>query len=117
MTGSANLALEQVLLPQVWQDRTRAEQGEFLIKALRDEITPGGIQALKQRAAFGSLSNLFPGEASRWAAQVGVKPEECVAFRLDHPEFRTEVVLLKQGERLRVLRCNNVTRIINTHLQ
>ena len=114
MTGSANLALEQVLLPQAWQDRTRAEQGEFLVKALHDEITPGGIQVLKQRAAFGSLTNLFPGEASKWAAQAGVQPEACVAFRLDHPEFRTEVVLLKQGERLRVLRCNNVTRIVNT---
>ena len=117
MTGSANLALEQVLLPQAWQDRTRAEQGEFLMKALSGEITPAGIQALKQRAAFGSLTNLFPGEASKWAAQAGVKPGECVAFRLDHTEFRTEVVLLKQGERLRVLRCNNVTRIIDTHPQ
>ena len=114
MTGSANLALEQVLLPQALQDRTRAEQGEFLVKALHDEITPGGLQALKQRATFGSLTNLFPGEASKWAAQAGVQPEACVAFRLDHPEFRTEVVLLKQGERLRVLRCNNVTRIVNT---
>jgi len=114
MTGSANLALEQVRLPQAWQDRTRAEQAEFLSKALHNELTPGGIQALKQRATFGSLTNLFPEEASKWAVQAGVQPEACVAFRLDHTEFRTEVVLLKQGERLRVLRCNNVTRIGNT---
>jgi hypothetical protein len=109
--------LNAVFMPVAIVNRTASEQAEFLRKALRDEISPEGLVALQRHGAFGPLTKLFPAEAARWASQAGVKPEDCVAFRLDRTNgFRAEVVLARQSAvrnpqsafPYRVLRCNNV---------
>jgi hypothetical protein len=88
-----------------------AEQTEFLTKALRDEISPEGLAVLRREGKFGALTDLFPQEAKTWAAQAGVKPEDCVAFRMERDNIRAEVVLVREGEVYRVVRCNNVKQL------
>jgi hypothetical protein len=110
--------LQTVVMPAALQDRTVAEQTEFLTKALRDEISAEGLAVLQRDGEFGSLTNLFPTEGSVWASQAGVRPEDCVAFKLERNGLRTEVVLARQstlntqppvrGAQFRVIRCNNV---------
>jgi len=107
--GDAAGLLQILVLPQAMQGKTTAEQNEFLFKALRDEISADGLAELSAKGRFGPLTNLFPQEASQWANQAGVKPGECVAFRLDRTNgFRAEVVFYKDGRQFRVVRCNNV---------
>ncbi|MEI7731822.1 MAG: hypothetical protein WCO56_19780 [Verrucomicrobiota bacterium] len=100
-------------------NRTPSEQSEFLRKALADEVTPEGIEKLKSQGQFGALTNLFPKEASGWAKQAGVRPEECLAWRRDDPTgFRAEVVVCTNAmfsprpgmniNSYRIVRCNNV---------
>lgn len=103
--------LETVVLPPALQGRTGAERGEFIRKALQDELTPDGISLLKQQASFGPLLELFPAEADLWAGQAGVNARDCVAFRLDQGGLRSELVLVKQGDVYRIVRCNNAKRM------
>jgi hypothetical protein len=107
--------LKVLVLPQAVHNKTPAEQTEFLVKALRDEISPEGLAELKAKGRFGPLTNLFPQEAAQWASQAGVPPGECMAFRLDRTNgFRAEVVLHRSSSldtpliRFRIIRCNNV---------
>jgi hypothetical protein len=100
--------LQEIVLPQALASRTAAEQIQFLQKALRDEISPEGVAELKRRASFGPLKEVFPAEANRWATQAGVKPENCFAFKMERAGVKAEVVLVREGQNLRVLRCNNV---------
>ncbi len=81
--SAAERPLQFLVLPQALQSRTRAEQTEFIRKALRDELSPEGLAVLKQHGAFGPLLQVFPQEGTNWAAQAGVKPEDCVALRLE----------------------------------
>jgi hypothetical protein len=114
--GDAAAVLQILVLPQVVQGKTPAEQNEFLFKALRDEISAEGLAELSQRGQFGPLTNIFPQEAAQWASQAGAKPEECVAFRLDRTNgFRAEVVLhrpstldSRPSTPFKIIRCNNV---------
>jgi hypothetical protein len=92
----------------------------FIRKALRDEISPEGLVLLKKEGTFGPLTTVFPKEATNWAAQAGVKPEDCLAFRLDRTNsLRAEVVLARVPDSppatrasllpsFRILRCNDV---------
>lgn len=116
-TGDSDTLLKTVVLPAAVQGRTAPEQAEFLTKALRDEISPEGLEVLRQQGQFGPLTNIFPAEAQAWASQAGVKPEDCVAFKLERNGLRAEVVLAINSERktrnakLRIVRCNNVKQL------
>ena len=110
-SANAETTLKTILLPASIQGRTSAEQAEFIRKALQDELTPGGIDLLKKQAAFGPLREMFPLDAEKWARQAGVNVQDCVAFRLEKGGVRIEVVLVKQGESYRVVRCNNVKQV------
>lgn len=71
----------------------------------------GGLAVLQREGEFGTLSDLFPAEASTWAEQAGVKPEDCVAFKLDNNGSRSEVVLVRNNENFHIVRCNNVKQL------
>ena len=122
-SNSPSALLDTLVMPAALQGRTAAEQTEFLRKALNDEISPEGLAVLKKEGRFGALTNLFPAEGAAWAAQAGVKPEDCVAFRLDRTKgFRAEVVLARfqaPGSPLpatyRIVRCNNVRAANSEH--
>ena len=122
-SGSAAALLDQIVLPAALAARTPAEQAEFITKALRDEISSEGLALLKRDGRFGPLTNLFPLEAQSWATQAGVRPEDCMAFRLDRPNApRAEVVLVRIPDpssatghspppSFRIVRCNNVRQL------
>lgn len=110
-SGNADALLQTVVLPAAVSGRTSAEQAEFLTKALRDEISPEGLVVLRREGKFGPLQELFPQEAATWAEQAGVKPEDCVAFRMERDSIRAEVVLVREDEAYRVVRCNNVKQL------
>ena len=40
-----------------------------------------------------------------------MKVEDCVAFKMERAGIRAEVVLLREGETYRVVRCNNVKQM------
>src|ERR1039457_4192482 len=42
--------LDTILIPVAIQSRTQSEQVEFLAKALADEISPAGVEALKRHS-------------------------------------------------------------------
>ena len=108
---------ELISLPTSLAGRTVAEQSEFLVKALRDEVSDKGLSVLQREGAFGPLTNIFPAEAGAWSRQAGVNAEDCVAFKLEKNGQRAEVVLARnsqaeiQNSGLRVVRCNNVKQL------
>jgi hypothetical protein len=107
-SGKDASILKSVVVPRLLQNEPAAAQATFLSKALRDEISQAGIAALNRLAIFGSLTNLFPNEGIGWADQAGVKPLDCVAFRMERNGIRAEVVLARTGDSYQVVRCNNV---------
>lgn len=98
-SGDAAALLQSVHLPLAITSRTPAEQTEFLTKALREEIPADGTTVLKREGQLGPLTNLFPAEASAWASQAGVAPEDCVAFEMKPNGQRVEVVLARPATR------------------
>ena len=122
-TGNSPDLLKLICTPAAIQGRTAPEQAEFLTKALADEISPEGLAVLQREGSFGPLTNLFPVEAAQWAKQAGVKPEDCVAFKLERNGLRAEVVLARPSTLnsqpstgFRVLRCNNVKQLAQPRL-
>ncbi len=113
-SNDAGRLLQAVVLPNALRIGTPAEQFEFLVKSLRDEIAAEGITALNREAAFGPLTNLFPAEAEAWAGQAGVPPENCLAFRMEKNGLRAEVVILSSESGYRIIRCNNVKQMADT---
>jgi hypothetical protein len=116
---SANHAelLNLVVIPAAVRNRTAPEQSEFLVKALNDEISPQGLEALKKAGDYGPLRELFPTEAEAWASQAGVNPDQCVAFKLERHGLQAEVVLVKPSTReapYRIVRVNNVKQMADT---
>ena len=109
--------LDSLQLSESLQGRTVAEQAEFARKALQDEISDRGIQALERDGTFGPLQKIFPAEAETWSKQAGVKAEDCVAFKMERNGLRAEVVLFKDSalripnSALRIVRCNNVKQL------
>jgi hypothetical protein len=117
-TGNSADLLNAVVMPVAIQGRTAPEQAEFLTKALRDEISAEGLAVLQREGAFGPLTSIFPAEAERWATQAGVKPEDCVAFKLKRNGLRAEVVLARPSTlnaqpstAFELVRCNNVKQL------
>jgi hypothetical protein len=49
-SSKADAILDAIAVPAAMQDRTPAEQVEFVSKALRDEISPEGIAALNGKS-------------------------------------------------------------------
>ena len=103
--------LDDIVLPRTLASRTHAERTEFLVKVLRGEISEAGIAALRRHGSFGPLTKLFPNEAESWTKQAGVNPDNCVAFKMERAGVRAEVVLVREGEAYRVVRCNNVKQM------
>ena len=113
--------LDLIVMPAAMQGRTASEQTEFISKALHDEISVEGLAVLKKQGAFGPLEQVFPNEGKAWADQAGVKPEDCVAFKLERNDLRAEVVLAKlstlnsqpstRTASYRIVRCNNVKQL------
>lgn len=110
-TGNSPDLLTLICTPAAIQGRTAAEQSQFLTKALADEISPEGLAVLQREGAFGPLTNIFPAEAEMWTKQASVKPEDCVAFKMERAGIRAEVVLLREGQTFRIVRCNNVKQM------
>ena len=103
--------LDIVLMPAALNAQTPAEQQQFVAQALHDEISPEGVLALKRHAEFGDLKAVFPKEAAAWCRQAGVNADDCVAFKMEHDGIRAEVVLVREGQTYRVVRCNNVKQM------
>ena len=125
-TGNSPDLLKLICTPAAIQGRTAPEQAEFLTKALADEISREGLAVLQREGSFGPLTNLFPVEAENWTKQADVKPEDCVAFKLERKGLRAEVVLAREpdvggqksevGDRYRIVRLNNVKQLAQTQL-
>ena len=115
MNPNSSKLLDTIVIPAVVSDRTPAEQREFIVKALADEISSEGVQALKQHAEFGPVKSVFPNDYSKWCEQVGAKPDDCVAFKMEHAGILAEVVLLHEGDAYRIIRCNNVKQMANAN--
>ena len=103
--------LPVVVVPPSLSQKTQPEQVEFLMKALRDEISPEGIRVLKENGQFGPLKEIFPAEAERWAAQAGVSAESCIAFQASGNGIIAEAVLYTNAGSCRVVRINNVRQL------
>ena len=115
-SASAEQTLQLLSLPPALRGRTSAEQVEFIRKALRDEISEGGVSALQRYGQFGPLKQLFPQQADAWATQAGVQVDDCVAFKLERNGQLAEVVLVRDSGLdgppvLRVVRVNNVKQM------
>ena len=111
-TGAAEGALRDfTILPAAIASRTPQEQEDFVRKALRDEISEGGLAILVEEGTFGPLAEVFPEDFEKWATALNVDPTACVAFRLDKGAIRAELVLRKDGTYYRIVRCNNVAQL------
>lgn len=102
--------LKSICVPLAVRGRTEMEQMEFVRKALADEVSAEGVQALARDGVFGPLGTVFSNEAARWAGQVGVSVSECVAFRMEKNGVVAEVAIATNGMP-RVIRCNNVKQM------
>jgi hypothetical protein len=105
--------LQAVALPVALQDRTAPEQAEFLLKALRDEISAEGLAVLRRRGKFGPLATIIPAEAASWASQAGVAADLCIAFRLDRSTGPRGELVLHRGD---VVRGNNLKLLPDRNL-
>ena len=116
-SGDTPQLLALVSQPAALQGRTLAEQSEFLVKALRDEISVEGLAVLQRDGDYGSLTNIFPAEAKTWSNQAGVNADDCVALKLERNGLRAEVVLVRitdasnPSAKFRIVRCNNVKQM------
>lgn len=103
--------LETIVMPAAIRSQTPAEQQEFLTKALAEEISPEGVLALKHHAQFGLAKSIFPDEYANWCQQAGVDADNCVAFKMERAGIRAEILLVREGQTYRVVRCNNVKQM------
>ena len=110
-SSRADALIAEIVIPPALSQRTASEQAEFLRKALRDEVSPAGITALKREAIFGSLRVVFPEQAGRWSQQAGVNVDDCVAFKMEKSGIQAQVVIYRSGSDFRILRCINVSRL------
>jgi len=117
-SGNRADLLNLLIPPAALLGRNAAEQEEFLVKALNDEISPEGLAVLRRHGQYGPLRKLFPAEAEKWGKQAGVNPDECVAFKLERHGLRAEVVLTKPvrpESPYLIVRVNNVRQLTNTN--
>lgn len=111
MNPNGSDLLDIVVMPAAVRSQTPAEQQEFVAKALRDEISPEGVLALKHHAEFGSAKSIFPAEYANWCQQAGVNADDCVAFKMERAGIRAEIVLVHEGQNYRVVRCKDVKQM------
>jgi hypothetical protein len=111
LSGKSSAILSKIVMPASVSHLTTAEQSEFVLKAMHEEISSDGLASLRKTATFGPLKSIFPEEASTWAKNAGVSPDDCVAFKAEQDGLRTEVVLVKKGDSYLVVRCNNVKQL------
>ena len=109
-TNHAGL-LDHIHLPVAAAGRSPAEQQQWLVAALQDELSAEGLAELRRHAQFGPLATVFPAEAQPWAEAARVRVEDCVAFRMERDGVRAEVVLHQTPEGFRIVRCNNVRQM------
>jgi len=102
--------LKGISIPTSMRDRSADEQYRFIAAALDGEVSEAGLRILAKEGAFGSLTEIFPDEGSRWAAIAGVDPAACVAFKLERDGFRAEVAVATNGIP-KVIRLNNIRRL------
>lgn len=120
--GNRGELLDLLVVPAALRGRSAPEQTEFLAKVLEDEISADGLTVLAKQGACGPLKALFPAEAETWAQKAGVNPDDCLAFKLERPGFRAEVVLVADksagasAPAFRIVRLNNVRRLADTNL-
>lgn len=103
--------LKKIAVPASFQSRTEAEQADFVAKALRDEISPSGVDALLRNGEFGAASVLFPDQAANWASTAGVSIQDCVAFKASKNGIYAEVVIATNAGGYRLVRLNNVKQM------
>lgn len=102
---------EYVIVPGAYLARTPQEQEDFLRKALKDEVSPEGLEVLGREGEYGPLTEIFPAKGEKWVNQLGVNADACVAFRAERDGIRAELVLLVTNGSYRILRCNNVKQL------
>jgi hypothetical protein len=103
--------LDTILMPVAIRSQTPAEQQEFIAKVLRDEISPEGVLALKRHSEFGLAKVVFPLEYATWCRQAGVDADNCVAFKMERGGIQAEVLLVREGQTYRIVRCKNVKQM------
>ncbi len=62
--GNGESLLPLIVVPALIARRADVEKSQFLVKALRGEITVEGAKALRARGQFGPLTKVFPEEAA-----------------------------------------------------
>ena len=85
-------------------------QADFLLRALRDEVSVEGLAVMRREAKYGRLTDVFPEEAQTWASNAGVRVEDSVAFRLEKNGLRAEIAIATNPRPL-VIRINNVRQM------
>jgi hypothetical protein len=100
-----------VKIPEFLSGKTHSEQSQLLTELLSSEISAEGLAALRKDGQFGALREMFPTEADAWAKAFGVTADQCVAFKMKRGGLEAELVLLREGDRFLVLRCNNVRQM------
>jgi hypothetical protein len=100
-----------IQLPSSVAAKTPEDKARWIADVLSDEVSADGVAELRHHAVFGSLLQIFPAEAERWAEAAKLPVSECVAFRLERAGIRAEVVLHQTPAGFRVLRCNNVKQM------
>ncbi len=111
--GDGQAALRVVAMPVAQATRSSSEQAEFLVSALRDEVSVEGLRVLRKTGEFGPLDRVFPVEGASWARQAGVDPAKCLAFKAARGDVHAELVFFLDGATCRVVRVNNVAQLAN----
>lgn len=107
-TGTGVTSL--VVLPAGLADHSVQEKSDFILRALRDEVSVEGLAVMRREATFGSLAKVFPEDAQIWSSSSGVRADDCVAFRLEKNGIRAEIALVTNPT-YRVIRVNNVRQM------
>lgn len=114
---SSDALLELMVVPQVVAGKSTAEQAQWLRDVLREEVTAEGVAALRSKGKFGRLPEVFPESSSRWTEDSGVRPEDCLAWRMERGGITAEVVYASSPQGFRFLRINNVAQMADPNLQ
>lgn len=108
--GNGSGLVSRIALPPNLVSRTEQEQSDFLLRALRDEVSIEGLAVMRREAKFGRLADVFPEEAQTWASNARVRVEDSIAFRLEKNGLRAEIAIVTNPIP-RVIRINNVRQM------
>lgn len=110
VAGTSSGLVSMVSLPASLSVKTEQEQSDFILRALRDEVSSEGMAVMRREAQFGSLEQVFPEDALLWASNAGVRSVDCVAFRLEKNGLRAEIAIATNPVP-RVIRINDVRQM------